>query len=675
MQIGLELLAPARNAEIGIAAIDCGADAVYIAGPAFGARAAAGNPVDEIARLCRHAHLYGAKIHATVNTLLQGGELQEALDLMWALYEAGVDVFIIQDLQLLEHPLPPVELHASTQTAIRTPERAQELASLGFSRLVLERQLSLDEIRVIRAAVPASCELEFFIHGALCVGYSGECYLSQHLTGRSANRGVCAQACRSRYDLVDADGRVLVRDRTLLSPKDLRFDARLADLVDAGITSFKIEGRIKNASYVKNVVRHYRNVIDAFIASSTASVIPDSDRASDEAGSSSARQNLFDAVEGAWHQKNLPLHQAIPQPAPDAAVMPGLTGHLYRRASAGRLEGGFTPDPDRTFTRGWTEAFLDGRCTSLLSGDAAKALGEYIGEIISVHGRTFEVETDKSLANGDGLSFVLAGGTASVVGGRAEVAQGRIVTLREPIPLLPGTRVYRNFDVRFERELEKNMPRRVIDVTINWRSGDARSVPGMTDSVPGMTVVTATSQGVTVEKRFIDEAPLAEKPEVALDSLRRQLSKNTGPFDFALGSIDADPVRFYPAAFLNSIRRDLAATLQDRLESRRPSPSPHTPIPGAGDHNVSTLDIPAELLRTRYCIRWELGLCPKRCPVTSGMTQELVMPGMIDKRHSRPDRGSDLAQPLYLVNQKKRLRLVFDCARCEMAILRCNGRN
>ncbi|MBO4525078.1 MAG: DUF3656 domain-containing protein [Bacteroidales bacterium] len=722
MQISLELLAPARNAEIGIAAIDCGADAVYIAGPAFGARAAAGNPVDEIARLCRHAHLYGAKIHATVNTLLQGGELQEALDLMWALYEAGVDVFIIQDLQLLEHPLPPVELHASTQTAIRTPERARDLAALGFSRLVLERQLSLDEIRAIRAAVPASCELEFFIHGALCVGYSGECYLSQYLTGRSANRGVCAQACRSRYDLVDADGRVLVRDRSLLSPKDLRFDARLADLVAAGITSFKIEGRLKNASYVKNVVRHYRNVIDQFIASSAASVMPGTDRASDEAGTSSARQNLFDAVEGAWHQKNLPLHQAIPQPASDApvmpgaaSVMPGLTGHLYRRASAGRVEGGFTPDPDRTFGRGWTEAFLDGRRASLQSVDAAKALGEYIGEIVAVHGRTFEVETDKSLANGDGLSFVPAGGAASVVGGRAELAQGRTVTLREPIPLLPGTRVYRNFDVRFERELEKNMPKRVLDVAVEWRSGDARprseprvtSESGLTDGIePGvipesglsMTIVTATSQGVTVEKRFIDEAPLAEKPEAALDSLRRQLSKNSGPFAFSLDVIEANPVRFYSAAFLNSIRRDLAVALQERLESRRPSPSLpsplspgpdsprpvlHTPIPGAAAHNVSTLDIPAELLRTRYCIRRELGLC-KRFPVkpgmtlgivTPGMTQQSVTPGMTDTRHPRPDRGSGPAQELYLVNQKNRLRLVFDCARCEMAIMRCNGRN
>ena len=626
MQIGLELLAPARNADIGIAAIDCGADAVYIAGPAFGARAAAGNPVDEIARLCRYAHLYGAKIHATVNTLLQGGEVLEALDLMWALYEAGVDVFIVQDLTLLEHPLPPVELHASTQTAIRTPERAQELEALGFSALVLERQLSLDEIRAIRAAV--DCELEFFIHGALCVGYSGECYLSQQLTGRSANRGVCAQACRSRYDLVDADGRVLVRDQSLLSPKDLRFDARLADLVGAGITSFKIEGRLKNASYVKNVVRHYRNVIDRLIASSP--VLPDTDQ----------------------------------------SVLPGVTRHLYRRASAGRVEGGFTPDPNRTFGRGWTEAFLDGRVGMLQSVDAAKALGEYIGEIVSVRGRTLEIRTDKMLTNGDGLSFALPGEAETgerIIGGRADVVQGRFVTLREPMPLVPGTRVYRNFDVRFERELEKNMPKRILDVAIDWYSHD------------GKTRVTAlTEEGVTVESVFEDTASIAEKPETALENLHRQLGRHTGPFAFALRSVDADPVRFYPAAFLNGIRRDLAAALQERLETSRPGAASHSrqpvsvqhiPVPGASAHNVSTLDIPAELLRSRYCIRWEQGLCPKRCPVKPGMAQPAATPGMADTCHPRPDRGAESAPSLYLVNQKNRLKLVFDCARCEMAVV------
>ena len=598
MQIGLELLAPARNAQIGIAAIDCGADAVYIAGPAFGARAAAGNEVADIARLCRYAHLYGAKIHATVNTLLQDGELEQARRLMWDLYEAGVDVFIIQDLGLLSLDLPPVELHASTQTAIRTPERARELAALGFSRLVLERQLPLEQIRAIRAAVPESCGLEFFIHGALCVGYSGQCYLSQYLTGRSANRGACAQACRSRYDLTDAEGHVLVRDQTLLSPKDIRFDGRVADLVAAGITSFKIEGRLKNASYVKNVVRHYRKVLDAFISA----------------------------------------------------------GPLYGRASAGRLEGGFTPDPDKTFGRGWTEALLDGRKEKMASGDAAKSLGEYIGEITAVKGRDITVRTGKLLSNGDGLSFV--GRSDQVLGGRAETVSGSRVSLRDAAALTPGMRVYRNYDIRFEHELENNMPRRVIDVTIGWHSTRSASGPaGPGISPVGETVVTAvTEDGFRVEKRFADEAAVAEKPDMALDNLRRQLGKHTGPFAFSVGTVLADPVRFYPAAFLNGIRRELAAQLQALLENRPRNVVPHEPRPGAAVFNRSTLDVPEELMRSRYCIRWELGLCPKRCPVKPGMT-----PGVTPDLIGGPG-------PLYLVNQKNRLRLDFDCARCEMIV-------
>ena len=572
MQINLELLAPARNAEIGIAAIDCGADAVYIAGPAFGARAAAGNDVADIARLCRYAHRYGVKIHATVNTLLQDEEFSQAVRLMWELYEAGVDVFIVQDLGLLERDLPPVELHASTQTAIRTPERARELEALGFSRLVLERQLTFDEIRAIRAAV--SCELEFFIHGAVCVGYSGQCYLSQFLTGRSANRGVCAQVCRSRYDLVDADGCVLAKDKTLLSPCDLRLDGRLGELVDAGITSFKIEGRLKNASYVKNIVRHYRRVIDDFVADH-------------------------------------------PQ---------------YRKASAGRLEGGFTPDPDKTFQRGYTQAFVDGRSGRMSSVDAAKALGEPVGEIAAVKGKDVTIRGKKQLENGDGLSFV--SGNGSVTGARVEIARGDCIRLRDASSLAPGMRVYRNLDARFERELDKNMPRRVVDVTLSWHSQG------------GETVVTAvTEDGLRVEKRFRDDAPEAEKPEAAREALYRQLSRHTDPFAFSLQEVVAEPLRFYPAAFLNQVRRDLAAQLLALVESRPRRSVPHTPQPGAAGFNRSSLSLPSALLGSRFCVRWEAGLCPK------GKGPAIPRP-----------------EPLYLVNQGNRLRLEFDCSRCEMHI-------
>ena len=587
----LTLLAPARNAEIGIAAIDCGADAVYIAGPAFGARSAAGNEVGEIASLCRYAHLYGAKIHATVNILLQSGELEQARKLMWQLYEAGVDVFIIQDLNLLSLELPPVELHASTQTAIRTPERAAALAGLGFSRLVLERQLSLEDVRAIRAAVPDSCGLEFFIHGALCVGYSGQCYLSQQLAGRSANRGVCAQACRSRYDLVDADGRVLVRDRSLLSPKDLRFDTHFPRLVEAGISSFKIEGRLKNASYVKNVVRYYRSVIDSFIAEHPS----------------------------------------------------------YCRASSGRLEGGFTPDPDKTFGRGWTSAFLDGRKEELASGDAAKSMGAYIGVIRSVRGSAIEVSGEAVLSNGDGLSF--AGRKGEEGGRRVEFVQGRRLVLRDTDGLESGMRVYRNFDISFERELENNMPRRVIDVFLSWHSVRSSS-PESSSAVE--TVVTAvTEDGISVEKRFADDAPPAGKPAVALEGLKRQLGKNTGPFSFVLEKIEAEPVRFYQASFLNGIRRELAAILQERLEARPVAEVRRTPRRDAASLNLSTLDIPGELMRSRYCIKWELGMCRRRNTV----------------RPVNPAVRAKVSEPLFLVNNGRRLRLVFDCAHCEMAVL------
>ena len=262
--ISLELLAPARTADIGIAAIDCGADAVYIAGPGFGARQAAGNSLEDIARLCAYAHRFGARIFLTVNTIVYDGELEEVHALMRAAQEAGVDAFIVQDLALTQWEDITVPLHASTQCAIRTPEKARWLSSLGFSRLVLERELSLAQVREIAAAV--DCEIEAFVHGALCVCYSGQCYLSEHLAGRSANRGACVQACRSLYDLVDGDGKVLLRDKALLSLKDFRLLDALPDLAEAGVTSFKIEGRLKNISYVRNVVREYSLALDRLVA-------------------------------------------------------------------------------------------------------------------------------------------------------------------------------------------------------------------------------------------------------------------------------------------------------------------------------------------------------------------------------------------------------------------------
>ncbi|MBQ7640736.1 MAG: U32 family peptidase [Bacteroidales bacterium] len=677
----LELRAPAGNRDIGIAAIDCGADAVYIAGPRFGARQAAGNPVAEIGELARYAHRYNARVYAVVNTILFDDELEAARRQMVELAEAGVDAFIIQDLGLLKLDLPALPLFASTQTVIRTPEEARRLEALGFQRLILERQISLDQIRAIRSAV--QCELEFFVHGALCVSYSGQCYLSQALTGRSANRGTCVQACRSLYDLVDADGHVLLHDRSLLSLKDFRLDDRLGDLIAAGISSFKIEGRLKNASYVKNVVRHYRARIDA------------------------------------WLEKA----------AKGAATADG-SAASYTRASAGRIVGGFTPDIDATFNRGYTTAFLDGRRGAWNSVDAAKSLGAYLGTITAIDGNTITIDTDRVLAAGDGLAFVPREGASGIRGGeltgmRIESVFGRTsangspassglrIRLKSTAGLYRGQKVYRNLDSALERELERNMPRRLIDAVIDYRS------------FGGTTTFTATAEdGRRAEVSIAETADVARNAETALESLRSQLSKTSEPYRFTLGTVESDAVYFYPAAFLNGIRRDLAERLAARStgrnagenagESARESagmgvpengladnPLIHSkirkvlPLPEGGSGLNNSLNINklsakakldyrancanhlarevltemgaetvapayeleaprgAEVMRSRYCIKYELGLCPK---CQSGDRLGGVTSGT-------------LREPLYLENNGRRLQLKFDCKNCEMVVL------
>ena len=569
MQLALELLAPARDLAIGTAAIDCGADAVYIAGPAFGARVAASNPVEDIAQLCNYAHLYGVRVYATLNTLLEESELQQAEALAWQYYDAGVDALIVQDMNVLSLNLPPIELHASTQSVVRTPERAAALEKAGFTRIILERQLSMQQIRSIREAV--SCDLEFFVHGALCVCYSGQCYLSEYLTGRSANRGCCAQPCRSRYNLVDAGGKVILRDRPILSLKDYRLDSRIPSLVESGISSFKIEGRLKNASYVKNIVRHYSEELDRFIA-------------------------------------------ANPQ---------------YRRASFGRTAGGFSPNPDATFNRGYTEAWIDGKRGRWNSGDAAKALGEHVGDIAAIRGGVITLNMAKGvhIVNGDGLSIVSRG--EEVCGMRAEVVNGRDVTVRDASGLHTGDKVYRSLNLKFERELEKNMPKRMMKASVSYRESG------------GIITLTATDEaGITVEMTVDSNAGKAEKAELAEENIRRNLGKTAFPFSFTVESIEADNLCFHPASQLNAWRRQLGVMLSK--ESRRPACKPYKAGPQAAvPENVRPL--PGELMRTRYCIKWEIGACPKQ-------------------------KGPHLNEPLYLVNRNQKFCLHFDCKNCEMTV-------
>ena len=589
----LELLAPARTAEIGIAAIDCGADAVYIAGPAFGARQAAGNSIGDIARLCEYAHRFGARIFATVNTILYESELAEARAMVAGLEQAGVDALIVQDPAVLgmSSRLP---MHASTQCAIRTPEKARFVESLGYGRLVLERELSLEQIRSISSAVEA--EIEFFVHGALCVCYSGQCYLSEHLTGRSANRGECAQACRSLYDLEDAGGKVLLRNKPILSLKDYKLLHRLEELADAGVSSFKIEGRLKGESYVRNVVKAYSEALDVLVA----------------------RQ-------------------------PDQ----------YCRASFGRVRGGFVPDLEKTFNRGYTELFLDGKRGLW----AAEGGGEYVGMVQRLTRDGFVLEpasADIRLANGDGFTF--EGG-----GFRADVCEGLTVHCKKVEGLVPGIKLYRNISAAFERQLDAAKPVREIDVQLSVKILEGR-----------MEVTAVSEDGRQVTVQVDTPADIAREPEKMLQTLEAQLGKRSGHYAFSVASVQVEgPTPFMAASFLNGIRRSLADQLDLTPVCARPlrkgvvNPSVIGPAELSYKANVANSEDRriyagrgaqsqedayelthrpgVEYMRTKYCVRHQLGLCPKQ--------------GKVKK-----------AEPLFLRNGKERLCLTFDCAVCEMTV-------
>lgn len=685
----LELLAPARNADIGIAAIDCGADAVYIAGPAFGARQAAGNSMEDIRRLTEYAHRFGARIFLTLNTILFDNELAEAERLLAEAKDAGVDAIIAQDLAVWE--LTDLPVHASTQCAIRTPEKARLYEGIGASRLVLEREMSLDQIRAIRSSV--DCELEFFVHGALCVCYSGQCYMSERIAGRSANRGECIQACRSLYDLVDEDGNVLVRNKALLSLRDYNLKDRLKDLAEAGICSFKIEGRLKNISYVRNVVRAYSLALDELVAANPEKL---------------------------------------------------------RRVSFGRSEGGFTPDLAKTFNRGYTQLFLDGkRSGNWSSMDAPKSIGEEVGTVVSIAPMRQNFSNGKRpseenititlrmknpgdrLQNGDGFSF-LSKGRGEIVGFRGDVCQGNRITCRNVTGLYPGAKLYRNLSNAFEKELESNLPVRTIPVSVDisaivvpvtsTSSGTEEdrspSLPKRLSEPTYSLKINAVSQdgrSVKLEREAGHNA--AENPERMRGMFATQISKATGIYSFTLRSLEVETpdgsLPFLPTSALNAIRRDLAAALEEMpcraiplLVNQTSSRTGNAEYPvlepdvlsqvqdiqettSNGPHLSYKANIAnhiarkiymslgasrtddafeishrpdAELMRTKYCIRYELGLCPVH---------------QAGRQHGRANHTSGMVNPpipssrktnLYLTNNGKRYHLAFDCANCEMVV-------
>ncbi len=585
-----------------MAAIDCGADAVYIAGPAFGARQAAGNPVEDIRRLCDYAHQFGVRIYVTFNTLIYEEEIPEARHLLQELSDAGVDALIVQDPAVTRLAPEGMILHASTQCAIRTPEKARFTESLGYGRLVLERELSLDQIRSIREAVGA--ELECFVHGALCVCYSGQCYLSEYLSGRSANRGACIQACRSLYDLEDGEGHVLIRNKALLSLKDFNLIHRLEDLAEAGADSFKIEGRLKSISYVRNVVRAYSEALDALV-----------------------------------------------RRYPDK----------YRRSSFGTVRGGFAPNLRKTFNRDYTELFLDGRRGSWSSMEAPKSMGEYIGTVASVRNGVVTVQAaDPSLLlhNGDGFAFVDRDG--EIIGFRGDVCEGFVIRCKPVEGLKPGLRLYRNIDAEFEHRLEADRPVREIAVQVQVRLASG-SISAEAVTEDGRTAVVSGEMA----------ADPARDPERMLDTVRTQLSKRTGNYSFAVTGVESDrSVPFVPVSFLNGLRRSLAERLDVlpvRMQPLREGVIDPVPAPETLSYKDNVANSLAralyrergatemedayelthregiEYMRTKYCLRHELGICPKQRPGT------------------RPD-------PLYLRNNGRRLRLDFDCRACEMTV-------
>ena len=614
----IELLSPARNSEIGIAAIDCGADSVYIAAPKYGARAQAGNSFEDIARLCSYAHKFGAKVYLTLNTILYDSELEEAKDYLWEAYRNGIDAVIVQDFALLKMERPPIPLFASTQTDIRTPEKAALLEKLGFERLILARELSLKQIKDIRKAT--TIPLESFVHGALCVSYSGQCYLSRYMTGRSANRGECAQVCRSNYDLVDQDGNILAKDNPLLSLKDMNRSLRMEDLIDAGVTSFKIEGRLKNVSYVKNIVSLYDSVLQKIIA-----------------------------------EKNK-------------------DGEKFSRSSLGRKRADFTPDAEKTFSRGYTDYFLDGKRGDWKSRDAAKGMGEFIGTVTSVKGGgqsmvRFTYDSNKPIHNSDGLCFASKGKVTA--GYRANSCSGNTVEIfSKDAQIKKGDLIYRNLDSAFEKQLE-NTPPRMIDTTLDVFLSD------------GHIAISANIQDKSKTFVFFLRGDRAQNPETAKGLIRKQLGKTAKHFSFTVNSIDGDDIYFYKTSSLNGIRAELAESLEKYLEEERQrtkaryiaekkdfsplkdlakeafkeggcsylrncsnclSKEVYTEL-GLSDIQPSYEQAPpkdAILMRCKYCIRYQLGMC---------------------KKESKDTRR------LYLKNGRNTLALDFDCAKCEMLVL------
>lgn len=608
----LELLAPAKNADYGIEAIRHGADAVYIGGPAFGARATAGNSVEDIARLCTYAHQYHAQVFVALNTILMDNELADAEKLIWQLYEAGADALIVQDMGVLQLNLPPIALHASTQMDNRSPEKVAFLEQVGFSQVVLARELGLSQIRDV--AAHTNMQLEFFIHGALCVAYSGLCNLSHSFSNRSANRGECSQMCRLPGNLKTRQGDVLAQNEHLLSLKDNNQTENLEALIDAGIRSFKIEGRLKDLSYVKNVTAHYRQKLDAIMA----------------------RRPEFKA------------------------------------SSHGRCEHSFIPDPEKTFNRGSTDYFVNERSQGIKDFRSPKYIGEEVGKVVSIGKDFIQVSSTHEFNNGDGLAFFPANFAMAkqsddkLQGLRVNRAEGlKLHILQVPRDLKVGMTLYRNHNQAFEALLSKESSKRIIGVDLR-----------LSDTQDGLALTLTDIYGLSATVNLVVEKTPATDVDKTLQNTRTQLGK-LGSTDFVARSISIDTAQawFLPASVLNGLRRDGVAALEAaRIQGYvRPLPWKHNQdavypvkhlsylgnvanekakdfyqrhgvieIQDTYEKNGVTEDVP--LMITKHCLRFNFNLCPKEVPGIK-------------------------ADPMVLEIGNDVLKLVFDCPKCEMMVV------
>lgn len=599
----IELLAPAKNLECGMEAINHGADAVYIGAPKFGARAAAVNSLEDIEALVNYAHLYNVRIYVTVNTVLKEEELKETEEMIHALHRVGVDALIVQDMGITKLNLPPIPLHASTQMDNRTPERVKFLSEAGFKQVVLARELSLREIAKIHQTCP-DVPLEVFVHGALCVSYSGQCYVSQACFGRSANRGECAQFCRLPFSMVDADGKVIVKEKHLLSLKDLNQSDELEQLLDAGASSLKIEGRLKDISYVKNVTAAYRQKLDAILAR-----------------------------------------------RPE-----------YVRASSGKSRFTFTPQLDKSFSRGFTHYFLHGRDNGVHSFDTPKSLGEEMGTMKEARGNYITVAGVKSFNNGDGVCYIDEQGRLQ--GFRINRVEANKLFPQEMPKIKPRTPLYRNYDQEFEKLLSHKSAERKISISVR-----------LTENESGFSLSLTDEDGNNATLALAREKELARTPQT--ENLRSQLLKlgNT-PFEAQEVEIEFADNWFLPASVLADLRRQAVEKLlsvrttnyQQEVAVWKPTTHayPQTALTYLGnvmntraasfyqEHGVQQIAPAYEkepvkdavLMFCKHCLRYSMGWCP------------------IHQRVRSPYR-----EPYYLLsNDGKRFRLEFDCKNCQMKV-------